>query len=121
MLTLETILKVVSYAGTVLVFVIPMLLSLSKAKSDGRLKDVVVDVFKGIPLLMIKAEKLFGAGRGDQKLDWVLTQMRLQAYENAFQLNEDEAKKQIEAIIETTKNVNTVVNDHTKNQIGGTK
>lgn len=117
----DVVFKLSSYLISTLAFALPFLFAFRKAKEEGRLKDTVANVFSTIPLLMVKAEKLYGSGRGDQKLDYVLTQLRLLAYENAFQLNEEEAKKQVETVVETTKNVNANSNTNNQNQLGGKK
>ncbi len=114
---LELIIKYGSYIASALAFIIPLVVALIKAKKDSKLKDTVSSVLLNIPVLVIKAEKLYGSGNGEQKLDYVLTQLRLLAYENAFQLDEEEATAEIEALISATKVVNTVITNTTNKEV----
>lgn len=67
----------------------------------------VADVLANIPDLITKAESVFGKGRGADKLQWVLTQLRLIAMERKASVSQEELTAEIEKVVEATKNVNT--------------
>ena len=67
----------------------------------------VADVLANIPDLITKAGSVFGKGRGADKLQWVLTQLRLIAMERKASVSQEELTAEIEKVVEATKNVNT--------------
>lgn len=74
-----------------------------KKKNAKAIQNVLSDV----PELVTKAESLFGAGHGADKLQWVLTQLRLIAIEHHATVSQEELTAEIEKVVSATKNVNT--------------
>lgn len=60
-----------------------------------------------IPSLVIEAENMFGSGKGANKLNWVLTQLRIRALESNIKVSDAELTANIENVVNATNNVNT--------------
>lgn len=116
---LNNVLGVVIGVLTILGIAIGVLSVVLKRRNNGKATPVTevldvastiidhsLDMVKRVPDLVVKAEEMFGPGKGANKLDYVLTQLQLYALQNKTEYNEPELKDYIEKVIYTTKTVN---------------
>lgn len=75
-------------------------------KNSGSKKSFL-SLLSLIPSLVIEAENMFGSGKGANKLNWVLTQLRIRALENNIKVSDAELTANIENVVNATNNVNT--------------
>lgn len=66
----------------------------------------LLDLFAKIQPLVEKAEAMYGRGHGAFKLEYVLTQLQLEAMKNNVQVEEATLVDKINAVVKTTKKVN---------------
>lgn len=78
---------------------------LIKAKITGNTKSLLA-LAERIPSLVTTAESLFGSGKGQAKLDYVLTQLRLYALQQNVKVDVEDLTAQINSVVDATKNVN---------------
>lgn len=101
-LTLDNIVAVLS----LLSLIISIIIIIIKAKKNGNIKGVL-DLVNLIPNLVVQAEKLFGAGNGTAKLNYVLTELRVYALEHNISVTNEDLKLQVESVVSATNQVNT--------------
>lgn len=99
------IIKYVCLAVSIALAVISWIVAFVKAKRTGN-KQGILDLFEQIPKLVEKAEMLFGSGTGTAKLNYVLTELRLFAFENHIKVDKEQLEQQVENVVDATKNVN---------------
>lgn len=84
-----------------------LIIAVVKAKRTGHTKGLLA-IVERIPGLVTTAESLFGSGKGSAKLDYVLTQLRLDALQQNVKVDVEDLTAQINSVVDTTKNVNVV-------------
>lgn len=82
-----------------------LIIAYIQTKKTGNKKGLLT-LFAKIPTLVTEAEKIFGSGNGQAKLNYVLTELRVYAIENNIKADTDDLKAQVESVVTTTKNVN---------------
>lgn len=93
--------------------IITMIFADVKKNKDAKAKEKIatnnvglLDLYAKIQPLVIKAEEMYGRGKGSFKLDYVLTQLQLEAMKNNVQVDENTLIDKINAVVKTTKKVN---------------
>lgn len=80
-----------------------------KVKNKGvKSSQLVGKLLALIPALVTKAEALFGAGKGEAKLNYVVQALEMQALKEGYNVDEETLIKAINNVVATTKNVNVV-------------
>ena len=100
----------ISVACSILVSVITIGISVYKVIKNGKKNDKtnkLLDLISAIPSLVIKAEEIYGVGKGAAKLDYVLTKLKLQAVTMSVEVSDEFLTHEIENIVQATKTVNT--------------
>ena len=80
-------------------------------KNNGNVGQLTI--LQKIPELVVKAELMFGKGRGADKLQYVMTELRVFALENKIKIDNEFLKSQVNAMVDVTKNVNVTINNDT--------
>lgn len=104
----------ISVVCSILVSVITIGISVYKVIKNGKKNDKtnkLLDLISAIPALVIKAEEIYGVGKGAAKLDYVLTKLKLQAVTMSVEVSDDFLTQEIENIVEATKTVNAKTNN----------
>ena len=83
-----------------------IIIALIKAKHNGN-NTRLIDLLAEIPMLVIKAEAMFGRKHGAEKLDYVLTQLRIKALQRGISVSDEYLVSQVNSLVDATKNVNT--------------
>lgn len=96
-----------------------VIIALIKAKHSGN-NTRLIDLLAEIPMLVIKAETMFGAKHGAEKLDYVLTQLRIKALQRGIVVGDDYLVSQVNSVVDATKNVNTATPSQENNTTGNT-
>lgn len=90
---------------SIIATIISLIIAMIKAKKSGNTKGMLA-ILEMIPNLVVTAESLFGAGKGQAKLDYVLTQLRLYALQNNIKVDINELTSQVNSVVTSTNNVN---------------
>ena len=99
------IVKYVLYGLSVLVTIISFIVAYIKAKKSGNLQSLqALDDY--LQELIVKAENTFGAGKGEVKLDNVVTKATLYALQNNIKITQAELTNKVNKIVDTTNQVN---------------
>lgn len=102
--------NLISVLCSILVSVITIGISVYKVIKNGKHSNntaKLLDLISSIPELVVKAEDIYGAGKGAAKLDYVLTKLKLQAVTMAIDVSDEVLTNEIENIVNATKSVNT--------------
>lgn len=91
----------VTILTTIVSLILYVIESIKKKNSKA-----ISDLLGKIPTLVQQAESVFGAGHGADKMQWVLTQLRLLAIESHAKITQEELKNEVENVVQATKNVN---------------
>lgn len=105
-----------SVVCSILVSVITIGISVYKVvknSKNSKQTTKLLDLISTIPSLVVKAEEIYGVGKGAAKLDYVLTKLKLQAVTMAIDVSDEVLTEEIENIVQATKNVNVVKSNHT--------
>ena len=100
----------ISVTCSILVSVITIGISVYKVVKNGKNSKQttkLLDLISAIPALVVKAEEIYGDGKGAAKLDYVLTKLKLQAVTMSIDVSDDYLTAEIENIVTATKTVNT--------------
>lgn len=65
-----------------------------------------VELIELLPEYIQKAESMFGAGAGENKLNWVLSQMKLEAFNHGITVDDKYITDATNNLVTLTKNVN---------------
>lgn len=101
--------QILGYIGSGLSIIgmtISIIIACIKAKSNGN-TTLVSELKSSIPALVIEAEQLFGRGNGLSKLQWVLTQLEIQALKQKTSIDRDKWTDEINKVVDATLKVNT--------------
>ena len=80
-----------------------------KLKNKGvKSSQLVGKLLALIPALVSKAEALFGAGKGEAKLNYVVQALEMQALKEGYNVDEETLITAINNVVATTKSVNVV-------------
>lgn len=97
---------------SVVMFTIMIIKAVKDAKLN-KVKDAIaennvglLDLFAKIEPLVIKAEQMYGRGNGAFKLEYVLTQLMLEAMKKNVKVDEQALVDKINEVVKTTKQVN---------------
>lgn len=93
--------------GFLILSAIITIVSIFITLKNGGSKKGFISLLNLIPSLVIEAENMFGSGKGANKLNWVLTQLRIRALENNIKVSDAELTANIENVVNATNNVNT--------------
>lgn len=93
--------------GFLILSAIITIVSIFIALKNSGSKKGFLSLLSLIPPLVIEAENMFGSGKGANKLNWVLTQLRIRALENNIKVSDAELTAHIENVVNATNNVNT--------------
>ena len=78
-----------------------------KNSNNSQQTTKLLNLISAIPDLVVKAEEVYGStGKGANKLDYVLTKLKLQAVTMAVDVSDEYLTKEIENIVNATKAVN---------------
>lgn len=91
-----------------------VIIALIKAKHSGN-NTRLIDLLAEIPMLVIKAEAMFGRKHGAEKLDYVLTQLRIKALQRGINVSDEYLVSQVNSLVNATKNVNTATTPSQEN------
>lgn len=94
----------------IIIGIISVIISYIKNRKKGNTAGELA-IIKKIPELIVKAEAMFGKGRGIDKLQYVITELRVYALENKIKVDNEFLEAQVNSMVEVTKNVNVVVNN----------
>ena len=93
--------------GLLILSAIITIVSIFITLKNSESKKGFLNLLSLIPPLVIEAENMFGSGKGANKLNWVLTQLRIRALENNVKVSDTELTAHIENVVNATNNVNT--------------
>lgn len=93
--------------GILILSAIITVVSIFITLKNSERKKGILNLLSLIPPLVIEAENMFGSGKGANKLNWVLTQLRIRALENNVKVSDAELTAHIENVVNATNNVNT--------------
>ena len=95
------------------VMILLMIIRSAKKAKESKQKDAIaenniglLDLLDKIEPLVMKAEEMYGRGNGTFKLEYVLTQLMLEAMKKNIKVDENVLVEKIEAVVKTTKKVN---------------
>lgn len=94
---------------SILVTAISLIITIIKTIKNGKTEKVLA-VVQQIPALVAQAETTFGAGHGEAKLNYVLTQLQLYALNNGVKVDTAYLTDQINSVVATTKVTNVAPN-----------
>lgn len=86
--------------GSCVLLVLSLLLTLLKKKPVKVIDSVMTAICRVLPGLLTEAEKLFGQGRGEDKLNWVLAQVCLYINETCPEVNFGLYREPVKVLIE---------------------
>lgn len=95
-----------------------IVIALIKAKHSGN-NTRLIDLLAEIPMLVIKAEAMFGHKHGAEKLDYVLTQLRIKALQRGVSVTDEYLVSQVNSVVNATKNVNTATSPSQESYTAG--
>lgn len=101
------IVKYVLYGLSILITIISFIVAYIKAKKSGNL-EAMQALEDYLQELIVKAENTFGAGKGEVKLDNVVTKATLYALQNNIKITQAELTNKVNKIVDTTNQVNVV-------------
>lgn len=101
LLTFDNLLSIL----LILIGVISAVIARHLSKKNGNTNGQVA-LWDKIPELVVKAETLFGRGRGTDKLQWVLTELRLYALQNKIKVDDAVLEQKINTIVDVSNNIN---------------
>lgn len=101
------IVKYVLYGLSILVTLITCIVAYIKAKKSGNL-EAMQALEDYLQELIVKAENTFGAGKGEVKLDNVVTKATLYALQNNIKITQAELTNKVNKLVDTTNQVNVV-------------
>lgn len=90
---------------SLLIAVISFIVARVKAVKTGNL-EAIQELDNLLQGLIITAEKTFGSGNGELKLDNVVTKATLYCLQNGIKITQAELTNKINRLVETTNNVN---------------
>lgn len=90
---------------SLLIAVISFIVARIKAVKSGNL-EALQQLDNMLQSLIVTAEKTFGSGNGELKLDNVVTKATLYCLQKGIKISEDELVTKINQIVDTTNNVN---------------
>ena len=92
------------------IFNVIMLIRKNKVSSLGTIMNM-------IPTYISQAEKMFGAGNGTAKLQWVLTMVELECVKANIESDTEAVKEQIEKVLSTPQSKNEETDELRKQEI----
>lgn len=99
------IVKYILYAVGIVLAIASYIVAYVKAKKSNDMQKLQV-LEEYLYDLVISAEKTFGSGTGEIKLDNVLTKATLYSLQNNIKISQEALKNKINKIVDTTNNVN---------------
>lgn len=106
----DMILELIPIISSIVVSVVTIGISIYKVIKKGKLSDntnKLLGLLSTIPDLVVKAEEIYGVGKGPAKLDYVLTKLKLQAVTMSIDVTDEVLTKEIESVVYATNQVNT--------------
>lgn len=100
---------------SILITALSLIITIIKSIKSGKTEKVLA-VVQQIPALVAQAETTFGAGHGEAKLNYVLTQLQLYALNNGIKVDAAYLTDQINSVVATTKVTNVTPNTATSRQ-----
>lgn len=76
-----------------------------KAKKSGNTAGQV-EILNKIPELVIRAEQIFGAGKGSAKLQYVMNELRIFALEHKIKVDSATLENSVNSMVNVSNNVN---------------
>lgn len=81
------------------------LIAYIKAKKSGNTAGQI-EILNKIPELVIRAEQIFGAGKGSAKLQYVMNELRIFALEHKIKVDSATLENSVNSMVNVTNNVN---------------
>lgn len=101
------IVKYVMIGVNILSLALTLLVYLVKNKGVKSNK-LISKLLAMIPNLVTKAETMFGSGKGESKLNYVVQSLEMEALKNGYSVEQETLVNAINNVVEATKHVNTI-------------
>ena len=110
----KQIFDIVYYVVCALLFAITLINSVVQRAKQKNISKIQA-LYECIPNAVISAEKLFGAGNGENKKEYVMTSLINIALQSKTKFNLEELDEQVENVVKATKNVNVKIANESVN------